>query len=224
MDIKMWSLYDDAIEVTVDNDHLGLIVSGQDEEIKNVDANTQQCRSSLFAMLGSAFAYRSKVSPKTQIHLWRTYCKPVLQSGLASLPIRPAQSQTLTAFHHKVLRGFLKLSSSSPIPALYFLLGELPVVATMHLDVLSLFHNVWANPDSTVFEMTKYILKMSDSQSVTWAAHVRTLCLIYELPDPLSLLQNEDAWSKTAWKTGAPLRSHPTMRGCGGTRPHPTQR
>ena len=41
---------------------------------------------------------------------------------------------------------------------------------------------------------------MSDSQSVTWAAHVRTLCLIYELPDPLSLLQNEDAWSKTAWK------------------------
>ena len=62
----MWCLYGDTIDVTEDNDHLGLIVSGQDEEIKNVDANTQQCRSSLFAMLGSAFAYRSKVSPKTQ--------------------------------------------------------------------------------------------------------------------------------------------------------------
>ena len=209
-DIKMWSLYGDTIDVTEDNDHLGLIVSGQDEETKNVDANTQQCRSSLFSMLGSAFAYRSKLSPKTQIHLWRTYCKPVLQSGLAALPIRPAQSQTLTAFHHKVLRGFLKLSSSSPIPALYFLLGELPVVATLHLDVLTLFHNIWANPDSTVHEMTKYILKMSDSQSVTWAVHVRTLCLLYELPDPLSLLQNEDAWSKTAWKNwcSAKVRSY----------------
>ena len=82
--------------------------------------------------------------------------------------------------------------------ALYFLLGELPVVATLHLDVLALLPNIWANPDSTVHEMTKYILKMSDSQSVTWAVHVRTLCLLYELPDPLSLLQNEDAWSKTA--------------------------
>ena len=60
----MWSLYGDTIDVTEDNDHLGLIVSGQDEETKNVDANTQQCRSSLFSMLGSAFAYRSKLSPK----------------------------------------------------------------------------------------------------------------------------------------------------------------
>ena len=43
-------------------------------------------------------------------------------------------------------------------------------------------------------------MKMSDSQSVNWAVPVRTLCLLYELPDPISLLQNEDAWSKTAWK------------------------
>ena len=38
-DIKMWKLYGEQIDVTEDNAHLGLIVSGQDEEAKNVDEN-----------------------------------------------------------------------------------------------------------------------------------------------------------------------------------------
>ena len=109
-DIKMWKLYGEQIDVTEDNEHLGLIVSGQDEEAKNVDENISQCRSSLFAMLGPAFSFKSKVSPKVQIHLWRTYCQPVLRSGLAALPVRTVQAQYLTIFHHKVLRGFMKLT------------------------------------------------------------------------------------------------------------------
>ena len=148
----MWTLYSEKIDVTDDNDHIGLIVSGQAEEAKNVDANIQQCRNSLFAMLGPAFSFKSKVSPKVQFHLWRTYCQPVVSSGLAALPVRPAQTQHLTVFHHKVLRGFLRLSSSSPVPALYFLLGEMPIVANIHLDILTLFHNIWSNPDTTVHE------------------------------------------------------------------------
>ena len=51
-DTKIWTLYDDKIDVTEDNDHLGLIVSGLDEEQKNVDKNMQSCRKSLFALLG----------------------------------------------------------------------------------------------------------------------------------------------------------------------------
>ena len=196
----MWALNGDPIDVTDDNDHLGLIVSGQAEESKNVDANIHQCRSSLFALLGAAFAYKCKVSPQAKVHLWRVYCKPVLRSGLAALPLRPAQTATMTAFHHKILRGFLRLSSSSPNPALYFLLGEMPIVATLHLDVLILFHNIWANPSTTVHDVVKYILKMSDNTSLTWAVHVRILCEMYGLPDPLRLLQSEDAWSKTVWK------------------------
>ena len=48
------------------------------------------------------------------------------------------------------------------------------------------------------------------SYRILWAVEVRTLCLLYELPDPLSLLQNEDAWSKTAWKNwcSAKVRSY----------------
>ena len=38
-DINMWSLDGKPLTVSDDNDHLGLIVSGLDEEIKNVDKN-----------------------------------------------------------------------------------------------------------------------------------------------------------------------------------------
>ena len=123
-----------------------------------------------------------------------------MSSGLAALPLRPVHTQHLTIFHHKVLRGFLKLSSSSPVPALYFILGEMPIQATIHLDVLTLFHNIWSNPDTTVHEAVKYILKMSDDNSVTWAVHVRLLCQQYSLPDPLGLLEREDAWPKSKWR------------------------
>ena len=40
---------------------------------------------------------------------------------------------------------------------------------------------------------------MSDNKSLTWAAHLRILCTIYQLPDPLQLLDGS-LWSKQRWK------------------------
>ena len=85
---------------------------------------------------------------------------PSLRSGLSSLPIRPANLGPLKTFHNKILRSFLKLSQSSPIPALHFLLGELPIEGWLNLDLLSLFYNIWNNPSTTMFDMAKYLLKM----------------------------------------------------------------
>ena len=124
-------------------EHLGMLVSGVNEEQKNVDSNITSCRTSLFGLLGPALSYKCKLSPEVQIHLWRTYSLPVLLSGLSALPIRPADMTVLKVFQNKILRGFLKLSMSSSIPGLYFLCGELPIEAKLHIDLLNLFHNIW---------------------------------------------------------------------------------
>ena len=108
--------------------------------------------------------------------------------------------KTLTTYHRKVLRGILKLSYTSPIAPLYFLLAELPIEATLHLDILALFWNIWANPQTKMFEIMKYILKMSDSTSLTWTAHLRIIFQLYNLPDPLILLSS-NLWPKERWKT-----------------------
>ena len=40
---------------------------------------------------------------------------------------------------------------------------------------------------------------MADQTSVTWSAHLRTLCLKYRLHDPLQLLQSGQVWKKQKW-------------------------
>ena len=199
-DICPWKLGGGRISVVNDNDHLGLVVSGLNEEEKNVDKNIKECRKSLFGLLGPALSYKCKLSPLAQLHLWTVYSLPVLRSGLSALPVRPAVMKTVTIFHNKILRGFLKLSRSSPVPALYFLMGELPVEARLHIDLLTLFHNVPSNPDTKLVEVMKYILMMSDDKSTTWSVHVRLLSKLYGLPDPLKLVQCSPM-SKNEWKT-----------------------
>ena len=124
---------------------------------------------------------------------------PVLRSGLAALPVRPTPMKTISNFHHKILRGILKLSRVSPIAPLYFLLGELPMEAFLHLDLLNLFWCIWSNPQTKANAITKYLLMMADSASLTWTAHLRILFQIYALPDPLTLLSTQP-WSKEKWK------------------------
>ena len=198
-DIGIWSLYGKKLEVTENNDHLGLIVSGTDEELKNVDKCIDSARKILFSLLGNIFSYKCKLSPSVLHHVWTLYVSPILRSGLSALPIRPPIAKVMTSFHHKILRGILKLSPWSPVAPLYFLLGELPVEAVLHMDLLTLFWNVWANPQTKIHEITKYLLMVTGSNSHTWAAHLRVLFQLYLLPDPLTLMSSP-LWSKSRWK------------------------
>ena len=86
-----------------------------------------------------------------------------------------------------VLRAILKLSLYSPIAPLYFLLGELPIEATLHLDVLNLFWNIWSNPHTMTFKVLQYLLIMAKDNSATWAAHIRLIFQLYSLSCPITL-------------------------------------
>ena len=147
-------------------------------------------------LLGNVFSYRCKLSQLAQLHVWSLYVSPVLRSGLAALPVRQSVIKTIINFHHKILRGILKLSPRSPLAPLYFLLGELPMEAALHLDILTLFRCVWANPQTKIHEIIKYLLMITDSSSHTWAAHLRSIFQLYRLQDPLHLLRR----SKEKWK------------------------
>ena len=105
----------------------------------------------------------------------------------------------MNIFHRKILRGILNFSRSSSIPALYFLLGELPIEGQIHRDVFSLFYSVWTNPKSKIFSIVKYLVENCPSNSRTWSNHVKFLSLQYQIPDPLECLNNEPP-NKTYFK------------------------
>ena len=71
--------------------------------------------------------------------------------------------------------------------------------ATIHLDTLALFWSIWANPQTKIHYIVKYLFTTCDSTSLTWSAHLRLLFQMYSLPDPLTLLCIP-LWSKDKWK------------------------
>ena len=166
--------------------------------MKNVDKNIDSARQTIFKLLGNIFSFRCKLSQTVLLHVWSIFVNPVLRSGLAALPVRPPIMNTLSSFHHKILRGILKFSPVSPLAPLYFLLGELPIEAAAHIDALTLFWGIWANPQTKVHEIVKYLLMMTSSKSLTWTAHIRILFQQYSLPDPLTLISGS-LWPKERW-------------------------
>ena len=190
-EVRPWNLNGEVVKVTVDNDHLGQIVSGTDQEQKNVELRIEKGRRNLFGMLGPAFAHKCLLSPIVKIHLFRTYTRPIILSGLASFSLRSETLKPLTIFHRKSLRGILNLSKNSSITALHFLLGELPIEAQLHKDVFSLFFSVWRNPKSKIYQIVKYLLENSQTNSRTWSMHVKNLTEKYGIEDPLSCLKRD---------------------------------
>ena len=55
-EVKPWKIENEPVEVVENNDHLGLIVSGEREEEKNIDERIKKGRKSLFSLLGPAFS------------------------------------------------------------------------------------------------------------------------------------------------------------------------
>jgi len=115
---------------------------------------------------------------------------PIARSGLSAMTLQSKHIKPLNIFHRKVMRSFLGLSDKSPIPCAYFLTGELPLEATLHKDVFTLFHNVWSNPETKIFEIVKFLLLNCPKNSHTWSRHVMNLAVMYGINDPALAIQS----------------------------------
>ena len=108
--IHPWTMDSQKVSVKENNEHLGLIVSGYREEEKNIDLKIRKARGALFKLLGPVFSAKCYVSPAVQTHIYRIYICPIARSGLATMTLRDSHTKPLTAFHTKILRGFLRSS------------------------------------------------------------------------------------------------------------------
>ena len=80
-DTTPWTMGGATIKVVVNNEHLGQIVSGTNQTVKNIDLRLKKGRGSLFSLLGPAFAYKCLLSPIVKLHLYRTFTCPIVRSG-----------------------------------------------------------------------------------------------------------------------------------------------
>ena len=107
------------------------------------------------------------------------------------MTLRDTHLESLTSFHKKVLRGFLHLSKRCPIPSIYFLTGELPIIGELHRDIFSLFYSIWCNPQSKIYEIVSYLLENAPENSHTWSRHIRNIAKVYGITDPLEAIKSD---------------------------------
>ena len=198
-DTQPWKMAGQPIEVVENNDHLGQIVSGSRQEEKNVDLRIKKSRNTLFGLLGPAFSFKCLLSPVVKLHIYRTFVCPVLRSGISSFVLKSTSLSPLSVFQRKSLKGVLQLSKQASTPAIHFLTGELPIEAKIHRDIFALFYSVWANPDTKIYDIVKYLISSSIENSSTWSVHLRSLCKQYGLEDPQTLLRR-DPPNKSSFK------------------------
>ena len=153
----------------------------------------------MYSLLGSGFSFKCMLSPLLKLHIYRTFTCPRTRSGLSSFALRSGQLEPLAVFQRKTLKSIMKLSLTAPTPSIHFLTGELPIEGKIHRDIFSLFYGVWANPDTKIYEIVKYLLQNSCENSRTWAAHLRFLSKMYGLEDPLVSLRR-DPPAKSSYK------------------------
>ena len=83
-----------------------------------------------------------------------------------------------------------KLYDRTPQVVVHFLAGSLPTTAILHLKQLSLFGMITRLPGSILHRIAQYTLTTAKDSSKSWFIHISNLTLKYQLPHPLTLLQN----------------------------------
>ena len=134
-----------------------------------------------------------------KLHIFKTLKCYRTRSGLSFFALRSSQVEPLALFQRKTLKSILRLSVSAPTPSIHFMTGELPIEGKIHRDIFSLFYGVWANPDTKIYQIVKYLLETCSENSRTWAAHLKYLSSLYGLEDPLFCLRR-DPPSKSSYK------------------------
>ena len=83
-----------------------------------------------------------------------------------------------------------KLMYRTPACVVAFLGGGLPGTALVHLKQFSIFGMICRLKDSELHKYGLQVLTSSRSSLNSWFQQIRSLCLLYQLPHPTSLLQD----------------------------------
>ena len=83
-----------------------------------------------------------------------------------------------------------KLHPRTPDPVVYFLAGSLPARALLHLRQLSIFSMITRIPSNILNRVARHTLTTARDSSKSWFIQIRDLCLQYQLPHPLVMLDS----------------------------------
>lgn len=162
-------------------------ISGNLPNIVNRIAQHKKAVGSVLSA-GLARSHRANTTASLKVH--EMYCTPVLFSGLASLVLSNSEIKIVDHHFQTTLQNIQKLHDKTPRPIVYFLAGSLPGEAILHQRQLGLFSMICHLKGDPLQLHAKYVLTSASQSAQSWFQQIRKLCLKYQLPHPLILLEN----------------------------------
>ena len=177
------------ISFTDKAEHVGIIrsISGN---LPNIMHRINSSKKATFATLASGLARGHRANPASSIRVLNLYSTPVLLSGLASLVLLPSEINMVHQYHKTTLQRLLKLHADTPQSFIFFMAGSLPATALLHLRQLGLFDMLSRLPQDPLFKHVYHDLLIAKPNSNSWPTRILKICLQYDLPHPLTLMQS----------------------------------
>ena len=105
-----------------------------------------------------------------------------------------AKEEKILGQHHKVhLQRLLRLHQSTPEPVVFLLAGCLPIQAQLHLRMFAIFGQLCRlrDGDNILAKHALHVFSSGSPSSKSWFWRLRTLCMQYGLPHPISWLSSK---------------------------------
>ena len=176
------------IEFSESAEHVGVIRSC-DGNMPHLMSRISAHRKAMFATLSSGMAQKSRANPMVGLRLEAVYGIPVLMSGIACLVLTEHEISILDKHLKDTYLNIQKLHKNTPRPVVHFLGGSLPGTAVVHLRMLTLFGMVARLRDDPLRIHAEGVLTSAKRSSKSWFLLVRDICLMYDLPHPLTILE-----------------------------------
>ena len=174
------------IKFKSNTEHVGIVrsVSGN---LPNILQRISSHKAAIGAVLSNGLAKHHRANQAARLKVEKMYGTPVLLSGLGSLVLKKSEQLVISNHHRKTLSNLLGLLPATPHAVIYFLAGSLPGEALIHLRQLSLLGMVSRLKGSYIHSHAVNVFNMKVN-SRSWFHQVRMICLMYQLPHPLTLL------------------------------------
>ena len=192
-----WFLGDDPVSVTNKFTHLGLEWNAG-KPTPDISPKITLARRTAYALMGVGMHGHNGLDPSASGKIYLTYVVPRLVYGIEAAKLSAAQVNQLELFHRKMLRQIQGLPENTAISAVYLLIGILPIEATIHIKLLSLFGAITRlERENPLWQVALRQLAIKPSTSKSWFAQIGNLGQLYDVDIHQALLH---PWPKKSWK------------------------
>ena len=180
-------------------EHVGILRTVEGGNMPHIMSRISAHRRAVKGILHCGIAKYHRANPAAGLRLERIYGAPVLLSGVAPLVLSNSELNTLHSHYKNVIRQILKLPENTPESFIFFSAGTLPIIALIHLDILTLLGMLGRLGSDNILNRIGCHSLLTHANPESWFLAARYVTQLYGLCDPLLALQQP--LPKSRWKS-----------------------